>query len=425
MLNAASYPEFKFPKGFLWGSATAGHQIEGDNVHSSNWRDEIARKYAEPSGKACDHWRLYREDIDMIKALGHNAYRLSLNWARLEPENGRYDEAALSQYIDMLTRLKERGIKTFVTISHGGDPAWFGDLGGFSKRENIAFFERHVRRLVPKIKDLVDFWLVINEFNIAGGDSVAAGPCRANCLVAHARGYHIIKEFSKAPVSSAHALRHSHPANPFDRFDRQFAELDDWLCNEFFFHAIRTGEIVFPYRDGESVPELKGALDYWAVNYYCRRIVSARRKGIDGAWYNATHVKMIDKDFYLEEFYPEGLCAGLLRLKDLPVYITENGVCADDDRWRILKMAQDLAAAHDAMRQGVDLRGYLHWSLMDNYEWSSFVPRFGLVHVDFATFKRTPKPSAYFLKEIVERDGFDGALIRKFLPELPEYKLYR
>jgi hypothetical protein len=218
MLNAASYPEFKFPKGFLWGSATAGHQIEGDNVHSSNWRDEIARKYAEPSGKACDHWRLYREDIDMIKALGHNAYRLSLNWARLEPENGRYDEAALSQYIDMLTRLKERGIKTFVTISHGGDPAWFGDLGGFSKRENIAFFERHVRRLVPKIKDLVDFWLVINEFNIAGGDSVAAGPCRANCLVAHARGYHIIKEFSKAPVSSAHALRHSHPANPFDRF---------------------------------------------------------------------------------------------------------------------------------------------------------------------------------------------------------------
>jgi len=424
MLNLHNYPQISFPKGFLWGTATAGHQIEGGNIHSDNWHSEVENKYKEPSGKACDHWRLYREDIDMMKELGHAAYRLSLNWARLEPEEGTHDEAALAQYIDMLSRLKERGIKTFVTISHGGNPQWFAARGGFGKRENVALFERHIRWLVPKIKDLVDFWMVLNEFNIAGGDSVAAAPYRANCLVAHARGYRIIKEFCTAPVSSAHALRHCHPSNPFDRFDRQFSELDDWLCNEFFFHAIRTGEIVLPYQDGEFIPELKDSVDYWAMNYYCRRIISARRKGIDGDWYTATHLKMTDMNFYLEEFYPEGLTAGLLRLKDKPVYITENGVSADDDRWRIIKLCQDLAALHDAMKQGVDLRGYLHWSLMDNYEWSSFVPRFGLVEVDFKTFKRTPKPSAHFFKEVIERNGFDSALIMKYLPELPTLKLY-
>lgn len=425
MLNTVSFPEMKFPEGFIWGSATAGHQIEGDNIHSDNWHKEIKHSYPALSGKACDHWRLYREDIDMIKELGHQGYRLSLNWARLEPEQGKHDQAALTQYIDMLSRLKERGIKTFVTISHGGNPQWFAELGEFGKRANLVHFEKHVEWLVPKIKDYVDFWMVINEFNIGGGDSVAAADYRANCLVAHARGYHIIKKYSDCPVSSAHALRACHPANPFDRFDRQFAELDDWLCNEFFFHAIRTGEIVFPYRDAEYIPELKDSLDYWAINYYCRRIISARKKKIDGDWYTATHTKMIDMNFYLEEFYPEGLSAGLMRLKDKPVYITENGISCDDDRWRILKLAQDLAAMHDAIKNGVDLRGYLHWTLMDNYEWSSFVPRFGLVHVDFETFKRTPKPSAFFFRELIEQNGFDGELVRKYLPEIPVLKLYK
>lgn len=424
MLNVVSMPKIQFPPGFLWGTATAGHQIEGDNIHSENWHHEIASHYAEPSGKACDHWRLYREDIDLMKDLGHQAYRLSLNWARLEPKPGIHDGEALAQYIDMLTRLKECGIKTFVTVSHGGNPQWFAELGGFGKRDNLCHFERHLRWLVPQIKDLVDFWMVLNEFNIAGGDSVAAAPYRANTLIAHARGYHIIKEFSNAPVSSAHALRACHPANPFDRFDRQFAELDDWLCNEFFFHAIRTGEIVFPYQDVETVPELKNSIDYWAINYYCRRIISARRKKIDGDWYTATHQKMIDQNFYLEEFYPEGLTAGLLRLKDKPIYITENGVSADDDRWRIVKLCQDIAAMNDALQQGVDLRGYLHWSLMDNYEWSSFIPRFGLIDVNFENFRRTPKPSAYFFRDLIARNGFDASLVRQYLPDLPVLKLY-
>ena len=304
------------------------------------------------------------------------------------------------------------------------------DSKGFHKRgvaETVAKFG-------VKPEGIVDYLALIGDSsdNIPGVEGVGPKTAAAllnqfgsiDNLIAHARGYHIIKGLSKAPVSSAHALRHCQPANPFDKFDRIFSDLDDWKVNEFFFHAIRTGEIVLPYMDAETVPEVKDSVDYWAVNYYCRNLISARKKTADSVWYTATHQKMIDMNFYLEEFFPEGLLCGLLRLKDKPVYITENGVACDDDRWRIVKLAQDLAALSDAVKQGVDVRGYLHWSTMDNYEWYTFKPRFGLVSVDFKTFERTPKPSASFYREIIERNGFDGSLVRKYLPDVPPFRLY-
>ncbi len=425
MLNLHNILPLKFPENFLWGSATAGHQIEGKNIHSGNYEREMQADWPEKSGKACNHWELYREDIEMIKYLGHKGYRLSLEWSRLEPEEGVHDKEALNRYLDMLTRLKNAGIKTFVTLHHFSCPAWFDRLGGFEKRENVRFFERHIEYIAPKIAELTDFWCVSNEFNICGGNGPEAANLRANELYAHAKGYHIIKQYSKAPISSAHALRICVPQNPYDKFDTQLAELDDWMSNEFFFHGIRTGEIVFPYRDGEYVPELKDAIDYWAINYYTRRIISARKKGIDAAPFPASRLPMIDQRIYLEEFFPEGLTTGLLRLKDKPVYITENGVCADDDRWRIIKMILDLAALLEAGKNGVDIKGYLHWSLMDNYEWGSFVPRFGLVSVDFKDFRRTPKPSAAFLKEVIAENGISHELLKKYLPELPEFTLYK
>ncbi len=424
MLNIFNLPAVKFDDNFIWGAATAGHQVEGNNCHSDHYQREVEFDYPEKSGLACNHWELYREDVAMMKGLGLQGYRLSIEWSRIEPEEGRRDEAALARYLDLLERLKQNNIKIFVTLHHFSVPAWFDKLGGFKKRENVHYFECHTAYLAARIKDYVDFWMVSNEFNICGGNGPEAAELRANELYAHARCYHIIKLYSSAPVSSAHALRVCVPQDPFDRFDCQLAELDDWMSNEFFFHGGRTGEIVFPFRDGEDVPELKGALDYWAINYYTRRIISARKKNIDAQPYAATHLPMIERDIYLEEFFPEGLTNGLLRLKDKPVYITENGVCADDDRWRVLKMALDISALADAAKRGVDVRGYLHWSLLDNYEWGSFVPRFGLVDIDFQTFERTPKPSAYFLKDIIAQGGFDRELLRKYLPELPEFKLY-
>jgi beta-glucosidase len=193
----------------------------------------------------------------------------------------------------------------------------------------------------------------------------------------------------------------------------------DLVTNEFFFHAVRTGELVFPYLDAEDAPEVKGTADFWAVNYYTRHIVDARRARLEGPRFKHKELKLIPMDFYLEEMYPEGLVANVERLADRPVYITENGCAATDDRFRIVYLALTLSALHEAIDRGVDVRGYFYWSLMDNYEWGSFVPRFGLVTVDFETFQRSPKPSALFYRDIIRQNGFDGHTVHRYLNELP------
>ena len=140
MLNLYKMPAYTFPKGFLWGSATAGHQIEGDNFHCQRWKQELecTDPNVVPAGKACNSWELYKEDIRLLKELKHQAYRFSIEWSRIEPENGVHDEEALNRYLDQLQLLKEAGIHTSVTLWHFTHPAWFEDLGGFSKEENQA-----------------------------------------------------------------------------------------------------------------------------------------------------------------------------------------------------------------------------------------------------------------------------------------------
>jgi beta-glucosidase len=426
MYDVFSLPPITFPPGFLWGSATAGHQIEGDNLHSqawfneqqdSFWRDDPERKFRAVSGKACDHYRLYREDVDLLAGLGHQAYRMSIEWSRIEPAEGQWNAAAVNHYIDLLTRLTQRGIQVFVTLHHFTHPHWFEQLGGFRKRENLRYFECYLEYLLPQISAHVSGWNVINEFNL--GLSPDSGAYKFNMLRAHARGYHLIKRYSSAPVSSAHAFIHWFPRRYHDALDRRMTEYADFLTNEFFFHAMRTGELVYPNMDGEYDPEVKGTMDFWAINYYTRHMIDARRAGLEGSRFKHKELKMIPMNFYLEEMYPEGLITNLERLADRPVYITENGCATTDDRFRIVYLALHLFALKEAMERGVDVRGYFYWSLMDNYEWGSFIPRFGLVDVNFETFQRTPKPSAQFYREIIESNGFDGETVQRYLKELP------
>jgi len=425
MLELLSLPEISFPAGFLWGSSTAGHQIEGENRNSQRWFEELEDplKYPEHSGRACNSWELYDRDIELLKELKHQAYRMSIEWSRLEPEMGRRDQAALSRYCDMLEKLKEAGIKVFVTLHHFTHPQWFDKLGGFHKRENIPYFIRHVEHLAPQISQYVDGWNIFNEFNCAR--SLEKNEFKANCLAAHAGAYSILKSFSDAPVSTAHALVPWAPYRSEDELDQKWCELNEWLCNDFFFHAIRTGEVVLPYRDGEEIPGLKGSADYWALNYYTRHFVSAREPVENAPRYTGRRIKMLREDFYLEEFFPEALITRLARLRDLPVFITENGCSCDDDRLRIIYIAQYLASLSEAIRRGTDVRGYFYWSLLDNYEWGSRTPRFGLVDVNFETFARKPKASASFFREIIERNGITQQLILKYLPELKNWQIYR
>ena len=417
MYDVFALPEVTFPKGFLWGSSTAGHQIEGNSIHSNHWRQEQDNPKLAKSGKACNHWELYRQDVDLLAELGHQAYRMSIEWSRIEPEEGRWDEAALAHYIDELEQLRGKGIQVFVTLHHFIHPQWFEEKGAFRNHDNLKYFERFVTYLVPRVAPYVANWHVFNEFNLK--TDPALGRFKFNMIRAHALGYHIIKQHSKAPVSTAHALIDWFPRRRHDKLDNTARDYVDWCTNEFFFHAMRTGELTYPYMDAEYDANVKGAIDYWAVNTYVRHMVDARKGTFKGKRFAHKHLPMIGEPFYLEEMFPEGLITNLERLPDKPVYITENGCACNDDRWRIVWIALHLSALAEAIERGIDVRGYLYWSTMDNYEWGSFAPRFGLVHVNFETFERTIKPSAMFYRDIIRANGLTPEITRRYLKELP------
>jgi beta-glucosidase len=417
MYDVFSLPAITFPNGFLWGSSTAGYQIEGDNIHSNHWHQEQANPKLARAGKASNHWELYRQDIALLAELEHKAYRMSIEWSRIEPREGHWDDAALAHYIDELERLQGKGIQVFVTLHHFTHPQWFEEKGAFRDYDNLKYFERYVSYLVPKVAPYVANWHVFNEFNLSLDPVI--GPWKFNMIRAHALGYHLIRQHSKAPISTAHAFVDWFPRRRHDRLDNAACGYIDWCTNDFFFHALRTGELTYPYMDAVYDANVKGAIDYWAVNTYVRHMVDARSARFRGRQFAHKHLPMIREPFYLEEMFPEGLIANLERLTDKPVYITENGCACDDDRWRIVWIALHLSALREAIDRGVDVRGYLYWSTMDNYEWGSFAPRFGLVHVDFETFQRTLKPSAMYYRDIIRANGLTPEITRRYLSELP------
>jgi beta-glucosidase len=416
MYDVFSLPPITFPKNFLWGSATAAYQIEGDCVDAALFAHEAEWKWT-PAGKACNSYALYKEDIDLVAQLGHQVYRFSINWSRIEPAEGNWNAEAVEHYVDLCRRLQAKGVKAYVTLYHGEHPLWYETLGGWKKIETLSYWQRFVRYIVPKLAEFVDGWIVLNEFN--GGIGTDGGPRKYLMTKAHAMGYHIIKEFSQAPISSAHAFIHWQPRRYHDKLDRIACDMDDWMQNEFFFHAIRTGEFVYPFFDAKYDADIKGSLDFWAINQYTRHMADARTAKLEGSRYVHKTLRMIDSEFWFEEFFPEGTISNLERLTDKPVIITENGVACNDDRFRIVYLALHLCALREAIDRGVDLRGYFHWSLMDNWEWGSYTPHFGLCSVDPATFARTPRPSAHYFKEIIQHNGFDAALTGKYLTELP------
>lgn len=418
MYDIFSLKDFTFPKDFLWGSAVAGHQVEGMNVNSQNWFDEYnTDRYAEKSAMACNHYNMYKQDIITLKKLGHKIFRLSVEWSRIEPENGVYCEDAVRHYIDELSFLKENGIKVFVTLVHFTVPLWFYRLGGFSKKENIKYFERYLEYLIPKITDYVDYWNVLNEFNL--GNSEESINFKLNSLKYHALGYHIIKKYSNKQVSTAHAYIQYMPYRMYDKYDNILANYRDWQDNEFFLHAIRTGEILYPEREGEIDMSVKDTCDFWSVNMYVRELIDSRAVHGKAKRYNHKELKMIDIPFYLEEMYPEGMLANMTRLTDKPIFISENGCACNDDRFRIVYISLYLSSLYDAICCGADVRGYLYWSLMDNYEWGSYIPKFGLLSVDADTFRREKKPSADFYHDIIENNGFSQEILRKYIKEIP------
>ena len=422
MLDIFQYPEIKLPKGFLWGATTAGAQIEGNNC-SYHDDKELASKFAfggipyEFPKKACNSYELYEEDIKLLKDMNLSLYRMSVEWCRIEPEKGCFNEEATNHYLKVLSRLKEEGIKVCLTLHHVSHPVWFHKKDAFNTLDNMKDWEEFLEYIVPKVAQYVDFWIVLNELNLPFEYSLNE---RMNMIQYHARGYHIIKKYSSKPVSSAHSYSEKHPKRGYnDKLDKLVAEYIDYTENEFFFHAIRTGEIALPFTDMKYIKEVKGTCDYWALNTYIRQIMDGRKENFRTDCYTATRFKAIETPFFTEEICPEIMIQMLMRMRDKPVLITENGIATVDDRYRIVYISAMLQAINQAIEMGADLIGYSHWSLMDNWEWGSYNPTFGLASVNRETFERTLKTSGKFYGDIAKTNGYNQEILRKYLTELP------
>ncbi len=393
---------------FLWGAATAAHQVEGNNVTSDVWLMENLpeTRFPEPSGDACDHYHRFEADIAIISALGLNTYRFSIEWARVEPVEGRFSRAILAHYGRMLDACRRNGLTPVVTLHHFTSPAWFAAKGGFENDDAPALFTRYCTRVVEALGDRMEWVCTINEANLWFGDQ---------------------------PEMRAAAARHSGSAifSTFLFADQGKAKPNVHRCHaqaraaiKALRPALRVGYTLAmdDYQDapgstGHSAPRRAAAYDPW--------LVGARQDDFIGIQtYSRT---LFDKAGVVhppkermtqanQEFYPAAV-GGTVRyaaaIARVPVLVTEYGVGHDDDRMRVCYIDGALAALQAAVADGIDLRGCIHWSLMDNFEWmGGYGPRFGLIAVDRTTYRRSPKPSAWHLGAIARANRWPSSGLR-------------
>jgi beta-glucosidase len=417
-----------FPTEFVFGSATAAHQVEGNNVHNDWWAHEHApdTNAIEPSGIACDHYHRFADDFRLLKSLGHTAHRLSIEWSRIEPEEGHIQTAEIDHYRTVLSTLRELGITPWVTLHHFTLPQWFARRGGFADTQNVAAFQRFVERVAREYGDIVDHWCTINEPSVHAEmgyrfgyfpprrtDAELAADVLCNLFRAHTAAVEALRTHARrAPfVGITLAVQANEPYRSGSAADRELAARHDAETNQVSFDALRSGVFNYPGRPAQGIPGLKGASDFVGIQYYSRARYDAASGGPAPADLDRTLSQMG------WELYPEGFAPLLERAAKtgLPVYVTENGICCDDDRLRVTYIADHLAAVGKARNAGADVRGYFYWSAMDNFEWNfGYGPKFGLIAVDRSTLARTPRPSASFFRDIAHQHQVTPELVAQY-----------
>ncbi len=419
-----------FPKDFRWGVATAAHQVEGYNTNNQwyLWEQTVDSTGTpvvaggQKSGRACDHWNLYPYDIRLMKELGLNSYRFSVEWSRIEPWEGVFDTLAIQHYRDVCDSLIASGIEPMVTLHHFTNPIWFEKKGAFEKSGNVKEFVRYSEVVYLALKDRVKLWCTINEpavYVVEGyfqgamppgkKDPKLAAVVLRNILEAHVQAYRRIKSLpggQEAQVGLVKNMTQMDPYRKWNPFDWTLANLIDDVFNTTTLDFIRTGKFRFfmptmaNLRD--SNPDAKGSTDFIGLNYYSH--------------YNYKFSTDLDKAFEARllpgevktdmdySMYPEGLYRAIKTISELgvPIYITENGIAdAKDDR-RELFIRRYLYSVSRAIEEGYDIRGYYYWTLVDNFEWSlGWDMQFGLYSMDRVTLMRQLKPGARAYQEII------------------------
>lgn len=415
---------YKFPQGFEWCAATSSYQIEGDNKHSDWWKFEQDVKI-ERSGKATNHWEVWKEDFNRLQDLGVKTYRMSIEWGRVFPVQGKVDQKALDQYKDMIADLRARGIRPMVTIQHFTLPQWLADKGGWESDEVVSEFLNYTKTLNESFGNLVDQWVTVNEPMLYLLGAYAYGlmpplvqdwnrigkPVR-NLLMAHAKAYKYLKQDASEEnrtieIGFAHHMRILSPNSGFNPIERYLAGSSEQILNWTILDAIKTGklEMKVPFiLDYEAdVSEAKGTVDFIGLNYYIRdRIKFILKPPFILVTKPPKDVPKTDMGW---EIYPKGIYKLLKKATKkykLPVYITENGLADAKDSIRKSFVSDHLKEVHRAISEGVQVKGYCYWSFLDNFEWrEGYHPRFGLFEVDYKNnFKRTIRPSAAWLGQV-------------------------
>ena len=438
----------RFPDGFLWGTASSSHQCEGGNSNNQWYRWEQAGRIltGETSGDAANWWHDAERDFALAEQMENNALRLSIEWSRVEPSEGQWNSAAIDRYRQMLTDLHKRHMKPLVTLHHFTDPLWFADRGGFTKIENIRYFTRYVSYVVEQLQDLCDFWITINEPNIYAvlGYLLASYPPGEQDLV---RAMHVLRNLMQAHVEAFYAIyriqpraeagyclhyRLFDPASQLSPLDRAAADLQNIFFNWATLRGAETGKFPFPFNLLLApIARAAGARDFHGINYYTRDMVRfdptrpaemfGRRFALPGAVRNDPGM---DNNF--GEIYPAGLYRVLKSVYrrtrgNKPLYVTENGFSDTLDDRRPRAILEHLAMMHHAISEGIPVRGYLHWTLADNFEWTEgWGVRFGLVELDPQTQERTPRISASMFGEICRANAITEAIVAHYVPEALE-----
>ncbi|MDQ7028381.1 MAG: glycoside hydrolase family 1 protein [Ardenticatenia bacterium] len=410
-------PELHFPEGFLWGTATSSHQVEGGNVNNDWWLWEHDPGHIHDhsrSGAACEWWcGRAEEDVALAARLGQNAHRLSVEWSRLEPAFGVYDPEAFARYRRLFEHMRALGVEPMVTLHHFTLPRWAAKVGGWTNRVVVQRFSALAAQCARRLGDLVTMWCTINEpvvlvYNAYAGRQWPPGTGRfdvglralRHLLRAHAAAYHAIHDVQpEAQVGMVFNMPLVEPARPGHPLDRLVAFLQDWVFNEVKVRALREGRLVWPLAwPAREVVGLREACDFVGLNYYGRYLVrfAAEAPGsLFGRHVQEPTVRLGGTDW--GQVAPAGLTKHLLRLRPLgvPLYVTENGVCDAHDTVRPHFLVEHVRAVHRAIQAGADVRGYFHWSLVDNFEWAEgWSARFGLLALNPFTQERLLRQSA-------------------------------
>jgi beta-glucosidase len=391
----------QFPQTFLWGGATSAHQVEGNNTNNDWWEWEQNGYGAGPSGNACRSYEFYSQDFDLAKDLFHNAHRLSVEWSRIEPREGEFSHKEIEHYRKVIRCLKGHNLEPIVTLHHFTNPLWLAQKGGWANKRSAEYFKRFTQNIVAALAQDVRFWVTINEPMVYAYHAYLLGiwPPQEksvsrmkrvvnNLLRAHILAYNCIHDIYRKRALAK-------PMVSIAKNAQAFVACRNTLRNRFGVY-VRNKYYNLDFLDRARKA---GSLDYIGVNYYSRTLVDIESFSFRDLFISSCRKKhsTLPKNSLGWDIYPRGLYDILMMYKKygLPFIILENGISTDDDAQRWSFIRDHLFNLHRAIDNGADVLGYIHWSLLDNFEWDKgFSPRFGLIEVDYSTYKRSIRESA-------------------------------